>query len=663
MKKFTALLICLLMVITCGLAGCAGFSINKVKYYNEVLATVGDTHITRYDLLSAYNSYGSNYYVSQQGKSEKEALESTLDLLVDREALYQYASNVENNAKYKPTAYQVNVIVEELFSSLDEQMETYIKNAKKVLNIKTETTIEDEKEEEKAYPYSSYVVNEETKRAFIVDTGKTYYTDATHSTKAPAGTVTDFYSIESEIVYNEKQLKEPTDYTKLLTDDYLNDHTKAGIITKIQDKYFSTNNDNKGRFLQDLEKSEKENAVAIYNKVMQLFAADLMDYEEYLRDENGKEYTKNLSDLVYRYIERNFKSSIQSQYLENVRIEYLKDSETKLSITLLLEKFDKLYTSSYNKYNNREDAYKKAMKDAGTNADDILYHPTLNDATATTENTEFGYFVHTLISFNDTQKALYEAMNKITSEKTKQTLMAEIIRLFSVDPEDVNEEGGNLIYARDSEGKLDKTKGYSLQQVLDDYNTIKDNPAYDDEARLNAFVKEFMFKYTGDTATLSAGMPYVVGTNGNSAMEQAFTDECVKLMKTGDICAMSQVSLADTNSLCITSYGIHIVMYVGEVDANDYPITDTSTAYIHEFNNDNDKNGIYNLYEKVLNPLTGATYFDMLFDAVYPQSGDAEVFASENGYSDYEEGLISTAKELAGVKYYKTNIKGTKTSL
>ena len=663
MKKFTALLICLLMVITCGLAGCAGFSINKVKYYNEVLATVGDTHITRYDLLSAYNSYGSNYYLTQQGKSEEEALQSTLDLLIDREALYQYASNAENNAKYKPTAYQVNVIVEELFSSLDEQMETYIKNAKKVLNIKTETTINEEKEEEKAYPYADYVVNNKTKRAKVVDTGKTYYTDAAHSIKAPADVVTDYYSINSEIVYNTEHLKEPTTYTKLLEDDYLNDHTKAGIITKIQDKYFSSTDENKGKFIEDLEKSEKENAHAIYNKVMQFFAEDLMSYEEYLRDENGKEYSKNLSDLIYRYVERNFNSSIQSQYLENVRTEYLKDSETKLSINLLLEEFDKLYTSSYNKYNNREDAYKKAMKDAGTNADDILYHPTLNDATATTENTEFGYFVHTLISFNDTQKAIYEAMNKITNETTKQTLMAEIIRLFSVNPEDPNEEGGNLIYARDDEGKVDKTKGYSLQQVINDYNEIKDNPSYDAKAKLNAFVKEFMFKYTGDTATLSAGMPYVVGTNGNSAMEQAFTDECVKLMKTGNAGAMSDVNLSNIDGLCITSYGIHIVMYVGEVDAYDYPITDTSTAYIHEFNNDNDTNGIYNLYEKELNPLTGATYFDMLFDAVYPQSGDAEVFASENGYSDYEEGLIASARDLAGVKYYKSNIKGTKTSL
>ena len=110
MKKLFSILICFLMLATCTLAGCATFSIDKVKYYNEVLATVGTEKITRFDLLTAYNSYGSSYYVQQMGESEKEALSSTLDLLIDRELMYKYALN--NNELYKPTKYQVNSIVE-----------------------------------------------------------------------------------------------------------------------------------------------------------------------------------------------------------------------------------------------------------------------------------------------------------------------------------------------------------------------------------------------------------------------------------------------------------------------------------------------------------------------------------------------------------------------
>ena len=133
MKKFSTIIICLLMVFTCTLTGCASFSIDKVKYYNEVLAKVGDEEITRYELLSAYNSYGQSYFVSQQGMSETDALNSTLDLLIDREAMYQYG--VDHNDLYKPTAYQVNEMVKEIFKSLDSQMETNVKTSKQLLNI------------------------------------------------------------------------------------------------------------------------------------------------------------------------------------------------------------------------------------------------------------------------------------------------------------------------------------------------------------------------------------------------------------------------------------------------------------------------------------------------------------------------------------------------
>ena len=120
------------MIITCGLAGCATFSIDKVKYYNEVLATVDETKITRFDLLNAYNSYGKNYFVQQMGKSEEEALTETLDLLIDREALYQYA--LDNNNLYKPTEYQVNEIVKEMFEKVIKDTRYYKEYRLKIKN-------------------------------------------------------------------------------------------------------------------------------------------------------------------------------------------------------------------------------------------------------------------------------------------------------------------------------------------------------------------------------------------------------------------------------------------------------------------------------------------------------------------------------------------------
>ena len=640
MKKFTALFICLLMVITCGLAGCAGFSINKIKYYNEVLAEVGDTHITRYDLLSAYNSYGSNYYVSQMGESEQEALDSTLNLLIEREALYQYASNATNNAKYKPTAYQINSIVEEMFKSLDEQMDTYIKKAKKILDIEILTGDETTEDEEEAFLISNYKVTAENKRAEVKDT-ITYYTDATKTTVSQ--TKTNYYTISTSIVYNSELLEEPTDYDKLLEDKYLNDHTADGIVSAIQTKYFE-------KFKSNLDVKEEANSNSIYKKVLQLFTDDLIEYEKYLRDDNGKAYSKTTKDLTYRYVERNFESQIQSQYLENIRTSYLKDEQSQLSINLLLQEFNKLHTVSYNKYFNRESAYKTDMKDIGTGADSILYHPTIEE-----DDTQFGYFVHTLINFNDYQKSLYTMREKLTSESKKTEVLNEIFAHFAT-------ENGK-IHPRDAEtGLVDTSISYTFDNVIAMYNEIKNNNSLSYEQKLSAFI-EFMFKFTGDTATLNAGMPYVVGTNDYSAMEKAFTEECIKLMNTGNAGAMSDAQLSNLDSLCITPYGIHLVMYVGAVDAYDFPSEDTTSAYIQFVNNEDDSNGVNNLYHKVLNPLTGETYFDMLFDAVYPQSGDAEVYTANNGYTDYEKGLIEIAKNDLSIVKYVDKIKGTKTAL
>ena len=278
MKKLSAILLCCLMIITCSLAGCATFSIDRVKYYNEVVATVGEKNITRSDLLSAYNSYGYSYFVSQEGQTETEAMNSTLDILIDRELLYQYA--LDNDATYHPTAYQVNNGIQTMFDSLDEQMDTYVEEAKRILNIEinSDNSNSDETDEETAYLYKDYVY---TKRA-EVKSRTIYYTDS--SKTEVSSTPTEFSTIEYYIEYISEE--EPDVYDKLIDESYLNDFNKTGIIDAIIEKYFTDFKDN----LTINEKSE--NVDLIYNKVRSLLAEDLISYEYYLRDENGKEYSK-----------------------------------------------------------------------------------------------------------------------------------------------------------------------------------------------------------------------------------------------------------------------------------------------------------------------------------------------------------------------------------
>ena len=584
MKKLSAILLCLLMIVTCSLAGCAGFYIDKVKYYNEVLVSVGNTKITRYELLSAYNSYGSNYYSSE---SESSALKSTLNLLIDREAMYQYA--LDNGTKFKPTQYQVNSAIESMFESLDSQMETYVKNAKSILHISIDETETSTETDETAYLIDSYKYK---KRANVDENGKiTYITE-----------------------------DEPSYYEKLIDETYLEDFTNSETISAIQNAYLK-------RFKENLERNENENVEAIYEKALSLFAKDLINYEYYLRDEKGNAYSKVTSELISRYFKRTFDSQIKSLYLSNIRTDYLETEE--LDINKLLVEYRYQYDVNYQLYSNDTDAYLEKIKAIGTDGNSILYHPATD--------TKLGYFIHTLIKF-DTLEDAVKALEKETDEEKQTKAKEEILSQVYANPRN------------STTGLVDKSTKVYLDEIFDEYAEIQDETDYD--KKLEKFI-EFMFKYTGDEkSTLVSGMPYVIGTNGYSQMQEAFTNEAIDLMETGVVGATSNANINDVSSWCVTSYGIHFLMYVNDVNAydldyNNIPSDATSGKYFDD---------------RILNPLTGKTYFDMLFDSVYPASSD-EVYTSNNGFSDHEKQIVETSKKTHKVVKYKTKINSTKTSL
>ena len=186
---------------------------------------------------------------------------------------------------------------------------------------------------------------------------------------------------------------------------------------------------------------------------------------------------------------------------------------------------------------------------------------------------------------------------------------------------------------------------------------------------MSAFV-QFMFKYTGDTATLQQGMPYVVGTNGFSAMVEEFNNEAILLMTgenrkgekvmDGKAGNMSTVDLENLDNMCITQYGIHLIYYIGNVNTFDIQHSDINKIYIETDDRENDE--MFNLYTKVINPLTNKTYFDMMFDKVYPANSN-EVYTTNTGYSEHEEQLTELSKQTHKVTKFTSKIKGTKTTL
>lgn len=608
------------------LSGCAGFYVNDVKYYNEVLARVGEETITRFDLLNAYSSYGQNYY-SQSGEGE-DPLASTLNLLIDRSALYQYAKNNEDNL-YNPTGYQIKEIANSTFEQLDEQMSSYINDAKQVLNLEVKKE-EDATEEESstAYPIKDYQYKKRAELVQEEENGQTVLKIK--------------YLTEKEPVFGDQNFGSYKDLLqeKFVKNAYLEDYTFEELVEEVKTNYLT-------HLQTNLQKENATNANAIFNKVKEYLSRNLINYEFYLRDAQNKPLGKDFDGLLTRYFKRTLEAQIKSQYLTNLQEYYL--SHENLDINELLAAYKEIVRYDYDKYTSSASTYKSDMKGLSTNGDSILYHLKSID-----DGTQFGYFIHTLFQFSEQQKTDLGKLKDADGNYTDPAKYLEIVLNTEVAVRDVN-----------SGVEVGKVK---LKDVLnsEDYKNLCNNPNAEE------FVN-FMFKYTQDTATLASGMPYVVGSynkdneetfSTNSSMEEAFTNECIKLMQTQTPNTISTLvdgngNLKDIEEFCITSYGVHIVCYVNPVYANDVSYADTNKVYFDLTNKDFDLDGELNLYKKLVNPLTNKTYFDVLFDKVFPSSSSNN-YTSNTNYSNYEKSLTELAKNVYKVQKYQSKIKATK---
>ena len=123
MKKILSLLITIGMSVSL-LVGCNLFSVNPKKYYDQVVATVGNHSFTMYDLLQAYELNGENYI--NNGSSYEEAINQCLDDLIDRALLIDYvkANNIValDNDDYNDIKLSVYTSIQSSITSFEDQI-------------------------------------------------------------------------------------------------------------------------------------------------------------------------------------------------------------------------------------------------------------------------------------------------------------------------------------------------------------------------------------------------------------------------------------------------------------------------------------------------------------------------------------------------------------
>ena len=588
MRKFTILVFCFIMILSCCLTGCSKFSIDYVKFYNETVAVVNDEKISRYDLLNSYSSYGSQYYVTQQGLSEAAAINKTLDTMINRILLADYA---KNDPRYELTKYDINGVYQSVLDSLEESFDSFLTTARNMYDFDQPAEKEAE-EAETAYLRKDYKYS---KRAELT-TG-----DIIKYKKDPDAEKIEVYALGDD----ENSI------------DFVNNYaskTKESIITKLYATFKKNTNDNK---------HNEENYNLIRDKAIELLSKSLISYEYYLRDENGKEYNKVTDDLIKRYIERVYDSELQSAYIANIEQYYLEEQSElqKLSVNKLINKFVSLTETDFAKYVNSTTDYYNFLKTIGSGAEMVYYTPENADG-------KFGYFLHVLLPLDKT------VVEEINQEKAKfeagyydePSLEIKINEILSNKTHQERSLTDGLLIDGDKE----------IFDILDEYDNVDS---------VDEFI-DFMFRYTSDTATLTADMPYVIGYEGEtnySGMVTEFTNEAIRLLKS------DEETMTSSDNYIITEYGIHLLCEVGTVKA-EFNYADRNSVSISL-----DTNAANNLYYTKTNKLTGKTYFDLLFDLVYPAS-EGEVYATNNGYTEMEESILTGLRTPKNVEIYTTKV-------
>ena len=165
-KKFTGILLCLLMTFAFVLSGCDLFPRNMSAYLNKSVCTItyenGETEdITTREYINAFNSYG--YTLVQNGTSYEDAANQTIDVLVNRYVLLHHATS--NNLVTIDDSAEKEIL-DDVYTSLESNLDTYIDEVRTDWDITAPTSPE---ESEDAVVYTPYV-----QQAEVVFDGENY---------------------------------------------------------------------------------------------------------------------------------------------------------------------------------------------------------------------------------------------------------------------------------------------------------------------------------------------------------------------------------------------------------------------------------------------------------------------------------------------------------
>lgn len=301
-KKFTGILLCLLMSFAFLLSGCSLFPRNMSAYLNKSVCTItyengNKQEITTEAFINAFNSYG--YNLVQNGTSYEDASEQTIEVLINRYVLLNHAKSLES---LELTTDDYKEIYDDVYTSLESNLKNFIKEVREEWDLEEPAASESE-EKEDVVLYTPY-----TKTAEVV------FVDGE-------------YKIKLLDITEDKQT---TNFTSL-----------NAVVLRFKEYALENDNTTNSRVRREA-----------YNRLI----ASLKE------NEKGLNLSKDADSILKRYAEKLYTNVEENLYISNLE-EYYKteDGYSTISVKQVLDKYKTLMLQSKFKYEANAKNYDEAM--------------------------------------------------------------------------------------------------------------------------------------------------------------------------------------------------------------------------------------------------------------------------------------------------------------
>ena len=545
------------------LAACDLVTINYDKQLNQVVSSFdnGRVELTREQLIIMYNSTGRSRFDSS-GTATKEGIESTIELALDRLILVDMLTS-DDQADLRDSLGVKKVVlnnteIHDIWWGVYDYLNSSILEYENQLRKEDGLESWSEESEEEETDSTIYTPYEKTYEVqSVVRDGKIEYRLVKLPEKVDAEKQPDalFDVNDKDLSFSDKAKQAYTNFRQ----KYWNQHDSMDLYDTVDKTKTSYSDKAWNKFIQNL-----------------------------LVNESKRNLSKNVEEVFLREVQR-----VYDIYYQNAVLSQFQNNYTQsLAVTAddVVNKFLELYNAQKEQFTVNPAAFDSMIP---TKAEGVYY----------VANPNYFKVNHILVKFSDEQTKAMEAL-KTDLENGK-------ITVTEYNQGVANIKSQTKAYNRDTQEYEPYTQVLqTLNEAMKSATTLQDK---------FVIFREFMHRYSEDTATLNADACYYIPTvktdpvtgKSNDTMEENFADTSRELYESGEVGKYSDFAE--------TSYGYHIILYSGDIEsiAVDESVTNILLA----------------LDGYKLNPLYNKTMLDVVIGKVVLTS-----------FSKYEDNILDRIK-------------------